>query len=87
MFQWGHGYSAMDREQQPTVEPQRECSFNGATAIQPWIAGLQLLTLKILQTFQWGHGYSAMDSAPRPKNLGNDLQATVSMGPRLFSHG
>ena len=85
MFQWGHGYSAMDREQQPTVEPQRECSFNGATAIQPWIAGLQLLTLKILQTFQWGHGYSAMD---RGKVRQMDKRfAVVSMGPRLFSHG
>ncbi len=35
-LQWGHGFSAVERSALQLMKSQRNASFNGATAFQPW---------------------------------------------------
>ena len=61
LFQWGHDFSAMDREVEGKVIGQQRASFNGATTFQPWIEDVYLEHRGADNRFQWGHDFSAMD--------------------------
>ena len=39
-LQWSHGFSAMDTSKHNSHTGRTVCSFNGATAFQPWIPGI-----------------------------------------------
>ena len=42
-FQWGHDFSAMDREERGVIKDgNRYEGFNGATTFQPWIGNPML---------------------------------------------
>jgi len=42
MLQWGHGFSAVETDPACTPVSPCRCSFNGATAFQPWKPGQAL---------------------------------------------
>ena len=86
MFQWGHGFSAMDTPKKTLLTTEYF-----SVSMGPWLFShgyLELVDSMQMPTsvFQWGHGFSAMDTRSRVRS--DRAEALhVSMGPWLFSHG
>jgi len=65
-LQWGHGISAVEVVLGAGVRQVRICSFNGATAFQPWKSARSRGGRRLLLRLQWGHGISAVEVQPNP---------------------
>ena len=59
-LQWGHGREAMDGTRR-MGRTTRTASFNGATAVRPWMAIMPHTGAFRQGPLQWGHGREAMD--------------------------
>ena len=59
-LQWGHGLAAVDGWPARCTS-SKSSSFNGATALRPWMEGARRRRLTGQRRLQWGHGLAAVD--------------------------
>jgi len=61
-LQWGHGFSAVERQSTGLTLLSILLRFNGATAFQPWKGQPVEKEQAVQIMLQWGHGFSAVES-------------------------
>ena len=84
-LQWGHGLAAVDGRPCARRTTTLSLSFNGATALRPWMAGVAAGRQLPDARLQWGHGLAAVDGVKHRQGVQRYLGA--SMGPRPCGRG
>src|SRR5438874_1507086 len=82
-LQWGHGPEAVD-DTTRSESTGSSGSFNGATALRPWMTiGIRCTGLRAW-SLQWGHGPEAVDDAPgtaRSRGTGSRFNGATALRP------
>src|SRR5439155_18610493 len=78
-LQWGHGDHAVDDAATRRNTSGSGGSFNGATAITPWMTQVQQPFRSPSVQLQWGHGDHAVDDVPDLPRAGT-LVAVLQWG-------
>src|SRR5947208_865893 len=66
-LQWGHAGPAVDDSVSPRRPPEPGWSFNGATAVPPWMTLIHHASKGNQSELQWGHGGPAVDDSVSPR--------------------